>query len=186
MAKITPPTTPPTTRPTAPPAAPAASAAGSAAPGTADAAGKKEKKKKGKRVLYPALWDAKDEKRLKLAEIPADFDAKVHKPLGRKDFEDETLWYELRARALEAKAAAMRKLGAEAKAAGGTTEAQKAKKFVAMQSKIDELLATLKAAGMSDEQIAALQAQAKEKAAEKAKEKAEAAAEKAKVEEPAK
>lgn len=121
----------------------------SAAPGTKDEAGKKEKVK---RVMHPALFNEKGD-RVRLKEIPADFDAKKHKPIQRKDLEDEGLWFELKAKEMDAKAAKFRELAAECRAAGSSTERQKAKKLIAMQKKITELSAALLAAGMPQEKI---------------------------------
>lgn len=128
----------------------------SAAPGTQDAAGKKGKKAKKakvKRELFPGLWDAENETRLKLSEIPADFDPKKHKPLTRKDFDKESLFYELRARKCEEQAAKFRAMGAEADLIGGSSEKGKLKRAANMKKRFDELIAQLKEAGMTEDEI---------------------------------
>lgn len=154
MAKVTPTTAAPATA--AAPATPA-KPANSAAPGTPDAAAgaKKEKKKKVKRELHPALWDEKNETRLKLTAVPADYDPKKHKPLGRKDFEKESLWFEQRALKCEAQAAKFREMGKEADAIGGSTEKGKLKRLANIKKRTDDLIAQLKEAGVTDEEIKA-------------------------------
>jgi hypothetical protein len=139
---------------------PAAPAAPSAKPGTPDTAGAKDKKKK-KREAHPLLFvDSQNEetgkiekKRVKLKAVPTDYDAKIHKPLSRKDFEDESLWYELKAQACEKQAAKFRQMATEEKVTGASGEKAKTKRLVAMMKKIEELKKTLIAAGLPVDDI---------------------------------
>lgn len=128
-----------------------AAPAPSAAPGTQDAAAKKEKKP-NKRIPHPALWDATTQARVQLDAIPTDFDAKLHKPLGKKDFKNEGLWYELKAQGFDKKAAEFRAMAATA----GTSEGAKTKKLILMQKKMAELMASLKSAGVDVDAALAL------------------------------
>lgn len=133
----------------------------SARPGTPDTAGEKPAKEKVKRVIHPSLikTEMKDgkpeETRVRVKDIPADFDAKIHKPLQRRDFEDEGMWYELQARKLDEKAAKLRQLAKESKALGNTTERAKTKRLVQMNKKMLELADQLRAAGVPVDDILA-------------------------------
>lgn len=128
--------------------APTATAPASARPGTKDDKGAKEKKQ---RVKYPGL--TKDGKAVKLAAIPDDYDPKVHKPLGRKDLEDESLWYELKARDFERKAKLMREKGEESKKLGSVADRAKAKRLLALQKRFNELKQKLTSQGMDVESL---------------------------------
>lgn len=121
--------------------------AGNAKPGTKDDAGKAKEKKT--RIVYPALVSTeKDEdgkpKRNKLKEVPADYSPKQHKPLQRRDFEDESHYYELRAQIAERQAKKFRELAEEAKKTGGLTNQKVMKRALAMQKRMNEMLAALK------------------------------------------
>lgn len=132
------------------PAAPAAAPVASAKPGTADTVAvkaKKPKTKKAKKAAYPGLYgknEAGEEVRVKLKAIPTDYDPKTHKPFSRKDFDDQSLWFELRARACEVKAAEWRKRGEEEKSLEGNSEKAKTKRALKMQAKYAEILADLR------------------------------------------
>lgn len=118
----------------------AAKPAGAAKPGTADAKAAKPAKEKIVKILHPALEADKDGKPTKkLKEIPADLNVKRHKPLMRKNFEDESMFFELKAREFDAKAADFRKQAVEYKALGGAAKSGAAKRLLAMQKRIDEL-----------------------------------------------
>lgn len=173
MAKVTP-TAPAAPRATAPapvgsnPAAPP-----SAAPGTKEPKAKKEKKDKVKKAWHPALEpDAEGKPTKTIAKIPDDFDPKLHRPFGRKNLEDESLWYEIQARKFEAKAADCRRQGEEAKKLGSVKDKQSAKKLLALQKRIDEVTKTLEGSGVD---VAALLAALKAKADEKKPEETAAA-----------
>lgn len=168
-------------------AGPAAPAAPSSKPGTkAPEAAKPEKAKKAPRQYYPGLEAkpvidpdtnkprlSKQGKQIvrptkKLAAVPADFDIKAHKPLGRNDFEDESLWYELRAQDYERKAKEMREQGAEIKALGGIEDRKEAKKLLELQKKMAELTAKLKGKNVDVDGITKrIEAQLAEKKAKK-------------------
>lgn len=133
----------------------------SAKPGTSDVAAQKpEKAKKAKRQHHPLLAaKANDKGRLvpsvQLKEIPKDYDPKLHLPLGRKSFEDESLWYEIKAQELERKAAAMREEGKQIKAIGGSKDRAAAKKLIALQKRIADLTAELSGKGVDVSAITA-------------------------------
>lgn len=126
-------------------------------------ANRKPRKPIAKRIHHPLLKAVEKEVRGKkrmvaseqLAEIPADFNAKIHRPLGRKDFKDESLWYEVQARKLEAKAADLRKQGEDLKALGGIQDRAEAKKLIALQRKMAELTASLQKKGVDTSRLTA-------------------------------
>lgn len=138
----------------APPAAPAATAAPTAAPanGAAPADGEKKKRTGGKpkpRVVYPGLYKPSDVAgadpvRVKLKEIPADYSPKKHKPMTRKDFEDESLFFELQAQVCERKAKRFREMAEESKKLGNVGDVKTAKKLLGMQKRMNEMVAALK------------------------------------------
>lgn len=167
----------------APQAKPAA--APSAAPGTAAPEAARAKKEKRVRVFHPLLQPTEKEKEggkkvtvptAKLKDIPADYDSKVHKPLKRQHFEDESQWFELQARAYDRKAAEMRKQAEEFKRIGAVpgTDKGTAKKLMKLQSQIDDLLSGMQAKGVDTEAILKVLAAKKAEAA-KPKEEAKAA-----------
>lgn len=130
-----------------PPTAPAGGAAPSARPGTADATGKKEKKEKVVRVAYPGLKNEAGEA-VKLTSRPTDFDLKKHKPLRPADFEDEGIWYEMKAEAHDKIAANLREKADEVRKVGPIKEKGKAKKLLQMQKRMAELTEHLKKQGV--------------------------------------
>lgn len=114
----------------------------SAAPGTVD-----ETAKKVVKIEYPGLVDAEGNE-VRLTAIPKDFDHKTMKPLGRKDFADESLWFEMQAERCEAKAKHYRQAAADFKKLGNVKDRAKAKKLVQMQRRFDELKAQLASQGI--------------------------------------
>lgn len=134
---------------TAPASAPK-TAPKSAAPGTVDkAAGKKEKVKK---AIYPGLLDAEGAPQ-KLKEIPTDFDAKLHKPLKKTDFEGEWTYLEMKAVELESKAKKLRSEAETIKSLGSSADRSKAKKLLAMQERMAELMQSLRDQGIDPDAI---------------------------------
>lgn len=133
------------------PAAPVASAK----PGTKEPKAKKEKKEKAKRVDFPGLFVEKDgeKRRVKLAEYPANFDPKVHKPLRRGDFENESVFLLRKADEFEQRAKDLRNEATIAEKLGNQADRAKAKRLAAMQKKIAELEASLKESGVDVEAI---------------------------------
>ena len=114
----------------------------SAKPGTQDATGAKPEKVK--RIEYPGLLDA-EKKPVKLDAVPADFDPKKHKPLSRKNFAKESTWLLIKAGHAEELAKKYRAMAVTADQVGGGANAGKAKKLVAMQKRMAELEAQLRA-----------------------------------------
>lgn len=100
----------------------------------------------GKKVMRPTK---------KIAEIPADYNPKLHKPLKRNDFEDESIWYELQAQKLEAKAKELREEGKQLKTLGGVKDRADAKKLLAMQKRMLELLTQMQSKGVKVDDIQA-------------------------------
>jgi hypothetical protein len=107
----------------------------SAKPGTQDSKGAKPPKEKKERV--PRVDYTVPEGGLK--EWPKDWNPKQHKPLRRKDFADEGVYLEERAKRYEAMAVRIRQEIADGKKLGTLKEKGKAKKLLQLQRKFDEL-----------------------------------------------
>lgn len=104
---------------------------------------------KPKRVPYPGLNPDKDGKTTtKLKEIPADFDPKTHKPLSRKDFENEAPFLRKLADELQARAEKLRAEANDAEKLGSASQRATAKKLRAMFDKFSELRKELEGSGV--------------------------------------
>lgn len=164
----------------------AAPTAPSAKPGTKDVKAAKPEKKQ--RVFYPGLEagpvmeDGKPKLNKKgkpiiraskkLAAVPADFDIKLHKPLTRDSFEDESLYFELKAQYFDKKAAELRSQAADVKALGSVKDRGAAKKLLTLQKRMAELTAELEGKGVD---LTAIKAKIAEDLAKKAAQKTTAA-----------
>lgn len=156
MAKVAPTASAPS-KPTAP--------AGGARPGTVVPAAQGDGKKKEKivRTFHPLLKpeEKKNEKTGKtrleptarLKDIPADYDPKKHKPLQRRHFEDESLWWELRARHYDSLAVKCRQEAVTAKTTGSAADRVKARRLAQMAKKLEELKSSLSGQGVDVEAI---------------------------------
>jgi hypothetical protein len=116
----------------------------------APAAGKVEKPAKPKKIDFPGLFVGEPGKEdyQKLDAMPVGFDAKLHKPLRKKDFKDESLFLEYQASLLDVKASNLRAHAAKLRTVGASGSSAKAKTLVKMQARMAELMAALKAEGM--------------------------------------
>jgi len=123
---------------------------GGAAPGTKDDAGKKVKK--AKRVAYP-LVGSKDPAVYPLKEVPADFNAKTHKPLKKKDFAEDYLFFSYKAAEARAKADAWDARAKEEKQLGSSKKRAQAKKLLKMTAKMAELRKMLEADGVDVDEL---------------------------------
>jgi hypothetical protein len=114
-----------------------------AAPGTVDEKAKKEKVKKEKipRVPYPVPEGG-------LADWPTDFDAKKHKPLGRKDFAKESVYLLKKAEHYEKMAKDLRHEAETGERLGGLKDKGRAKKLLKLQEQFDALKASLQSEGI--------------------------------------
>jgi hypothetical protein len=126
---------------------------GTATGATSTATTDKKKRTGGvdKRVAYPYLKvKGADGKEVDAAfeAVPADFDPKKHKPIPRKYFASEAVFYTLRAEALEKQAARFRELAKTAGTVGNVKDKKSAKKLVNMQKRFNELQASLAAQGV--------------------------------------
>lgn len=109
----------------------------------------KPKRQRPVRITHPALKpDADGKATVKLDEYPADWDAKVHKPLRRKDFTGDHVFLERRATELEAKAKQLRIEAEEARKLGNSADRAKAKKLRSMLDKVADLKKELEAQGI--------------------------------------
>jgi len=122
----------------------------SAKPGTVDAKAKKVEK------VHCSWFDENDEKTDEdgritelesLKEMAEKFDKKLHKPIKRTDFSEESLWWEWRAIVFDGQAAEARMKAKEAATLGSKSERAKAKRFVRMSEKLEALKAELAASG---------------------------------------
>lgn len=131
----------------------------SAKPGTKDQSAKgKGKKEKVVRVDYPGLFgeDTGDgPERLKLTAIPEDYNSKIHKPLKRSDFVDESVFLISKAERLEKLAAKLRKEAETVKSLGTTAQRQSAKKLLKMQESMATLMASLAEQGVDVQSLLA-------------------------------
>lgn len=136
----------------------AAPAKPSAAPGTKEP---KAKKEKVERVDYPIVagteWSVTtgegDAAVTKLTAWPTDHDPKVHKPLTRKDFADEAVFYDVQADRLERQAKKFRDKAAETRTLGNVKERVKAKKLIAAMKRMEDMKAELVASGVDLEAL---------------------------------
>ena len=119
----------------------------------------KEKKVKSKKPVFK-LVGSKDPKQYPFTEvIPKGYDIKVHALLKKRDYASDHLFYEFRAIEMENKAVAFRVLAEEAKKLGSAKDRGRAKRFVKLTEKMDELKQQLLAQGVD---VAALLAAAAE------------------------
>ena len=97
--------------------------------------------KSGKKVLRPTK---------QIESVPTDYNAKLHKPLNRRDFVDESVFLEFKAVQLEQKAQAMREQAKDLRTLGGIKDRADAKKLLALQKRMAELTDKLRAGGKVD------------------------------------
>ena len=95
-----------------------------------------------KQVKHPLLFD-NDGNPQKLKEMPADYNLKDHKPLIRKDFEDETIWLEWKAELLEEKAKVYRDEAALIRQFGSAEDRKAAEKLIKVRQQFEKLKAEL-------------------------------------------
>ena len=131
------------------PAAPAPAAANPAAPAAAGPGRPKADKKAYREEGSPLL-----------NEWPADFDAKIHKPLQLADFEAQDVFLLHKAEQMEAKAADYRQKAAIFQKFGSAEARKAAEKFQKMAAKLAELEGELAGMGVDANQLASMQAPA--------------------------
>jgi hypothetical protein len=121
----------------------------SAAPGTSDtAAGKVEK------TFYPGLKvDEKGNPTERVEGVPEDFDDAKHKVLRRRDFTDEAIWFDLRADEYEVRAKDYRQQAVDYRKLGSVVDRAKAKRLLAMQKRMNELMEQLESQGIDVEAL---------------------------------
>lgn len=95
-----------------------------------------------------------------LTEAPADFDFNLYRPLKKRDFAEEHLFYEHKAMEMEFKAAQYRADAAESKKLGSSKDRAAARRLVKMTEKMAELQAQLVAAGVDVDALLAAQEKA--------------------------
>lgn len=98
--------------------------------------------KSKKRQPHPALFNKAGE-RVKLAEVPENFDAKIHSPLKARDFEHDYVYMRWQADQLEDKAKRLRSQAEQSEKLGDSKDRAKAKKLIAMTKRIEELKSQL-------------------------------------------
>ncbi len=105
-------------------------------------------KSKSAKTVFPSVGN-KDAKVYPFTKtVPKDFDFKVHKPLKKRDFASDHLFYEFRALEMDNKAVTFRKQAEEAKTLGSSQDRGRAKRLVKMTEKMDELKQQLEAQGV--------------------------------------
>lgn len=87
--------------------------------------------------------------------VPEGFDFDKFRPLKKRDFTSEHLFYEHKAAQMDHKAAAFRAQGEEAKKLGSTKERAKAKRLIKMTEKMAELRKQLEAQGIDVDAVLA-------------------------------
>jgi len=111
--------------------------------------------KKVGRVDHPNVASA-DTKLYPFKEaVPAGYDFAKHKPLKKRDYEADHLFYEYRAVDCENKAKAFRVQAEEAKLLGSAQDRNKAKRYVKLQEKMAVLKSQLIAQGINVEELLA-------------------------------
>lgn len=116
----------------------------SAAPGTE--APEAEKPPKLEKSVYPIPEGG-------LEKMPDDFDPKLHKPIKRTDFKDETVWFELKAVEHDKKAVSYRAQAKMYSKLGSIKDRAKAKRLIQMQGRIAELKDELEKQGIDVDAI---------------------------------
>lgn len=148
---------------------PAAAPAGSARPGKEEQAAAAPEKKK--RVDYPGLFDdAGEEQRLHYLPTEAGeqtytlgdeeitvevvaWDEKLHKPLLRKHFANEVLFFSWRAHTFRLKAAEFDKKAEDAKRVGSKADQAKLRRLQKMREQMAKLEAALTEAGIDIDEL---------------------------------
>lgn len=87
--------------------------------------------------------------------VPEGFDFATNKPLKKRDFSADHLFYEYRAAEMDFKAAAFRKQAEEAKKLGSAKDRSRAKRLVKLQEKMAELKKQLTEQGVDVEDLLA-------------------------------
>jgi len=80
--------------------------------------------------------------------VPEGFSFKVNKPLKKRDFSADHLFFSYRAEEMDIKAAAFRAQAEEAKKIGSSADRNRVKRVLKLQEKMDELKAQLTAQGI--------------------------------------
>ena len=99
---------------------------------------KRVQKPRPTRVAYPGLKDA-DGKAVKLSEVPADYDRKIHKDLKRGQFTDDAQFFGFMASRAQAKVDFFLRKAEEAKRVGNTADRARAKKLLKMREQMAAL-----------------------------------------------
>lgn len=137
-----------------------------AKPTTVKPTPEKSKDKKGRTEFK--LVGHKDEKVYPFqVAMPEGFDFKINKPLKKRDFTADHLFYEYRALEMEFKAVGFRAQAEEAKKLGSAKDRSSAKRLIKLQDKMGELKEQLTKQGVNVEEL--LANAAKEAAAKKDK-----------------
>ena len=133
----------PVDAPVSVPGAPVAPAADT----TDDEAAEKQARKLPR---HPSTWNAEADAGkgapMKIDAVPADFDPKKYKPLAKKDFNDEAVFYDYAAQRAFAKAQNYEELAKQSRLVGNVADKKNMKKFLSMQERIRELQAEILAA----------------------------------------
>ena len=112
----------------------------------------KERKKyvRPERKQYPIPKD-------KLKEVPANYDPKVHAPLKRGDFENEALFFDMKADEYDRKATRCRVEAGTYRKLGSKEDRAKAKRLLKMRERYSELEAQLRGQGVDVDAILSIE-----------------------------
>ena len=113
-------------------------------PGTKDITAKKTKK--AGKLQHPAVLALTKDARLDAA--PADFNFDLHKPIKKRVFSCDAVFYEHKVAELQNKVVKMQKLASEAKILGTKTERGKVRKLMSYVEKMKTLKEMLVADGI--------------------------------------
>ena len=109
------------------------------------------------KVPHPNLIDPETGKgrKFKSAEELEGYNPKIHKSIKRADFEDEAVFLEYQADALEARAAILRQQAEETRKLGSVAQRVRAKKLLAFQTQIEKITSELEGEGCDIEALLA-------------------------------
>ena len=100
-------------------------------------------------IPYPGLnFNEDGDPTTALSEVPEDWFRNTHQMLRQKNFANEALYLEWRALEYDRRAIEMRAKAEDSRKMGDSTDRAKAKKFLAMRKKLEELTAQLAADGV--------------------------------------
>ncbi len=105
-----------------------------------------------KRIFYPPIFDGQ---KLTAAELPEDYDSKQHKPLRKKDFENEWDYFDYQAGEHERLAEKCAASAEQSRKMGTGPQRKSAKRALKLREQLNALVADLKAEGVDTDALLA-------------------------------